>query len=227
MLPSESVAGSGQVSSRPAHLHLDRQDPSPGAPEPGRGLRRSVAQHVGGWAGTQEIPALCLVTSLTVPPRNVLTHGLADQLTLPASDQHDSVLCALVTDVDFDGAPEILLGTYGQELLCYKYWRSGATGAGAAEAEASSQPAGEFHLLWKRSFPSPLLSMEYADLTCDGLCELAVVCLKGLHVLQHSLKQTAQCLLERLRQEVAWRANHGRVSQRVRDAKADGEAAEV
>uniref|UniRef100_A0A8C0GAB7 Kaptin, actin binding protein n=1 Tax=Chelonoidis abingdonii TaxID=106734 RepID=A0A8C0GAB7_CHEAB len=159
------------------------------------------------WA--QEIPALCLVTSLTVPPRDVLTHGLADQLTLPASDQHDSVLCALVTDVDFDGAPEILLGTYGQELLCYKYWSSG------------------FHLLWKRSFPSPLLSMEYTDLTCDGLCELAVVCLKGLHVLQHSLKQTAQCLLERLRQEAARRASHSRVSQRVRDANADGEAAEV
>uniref|UniRef100_A0A8C0ILF0 Kaptin, actin binding protein n=1 Tax=Chelonoidis abingdonii TaxID=106734 RepID=A0A8C0ILF0_CHEAB len=158
------------------------------------------------------IPALCLVTSLTVPPRDVLTHGLADQLTLPASDQHDSVLCALVTDVDFDGAPEILLGTYGQ-LVCV--------------AEGSSLPAGEFHLLWKRSFPSPLLSMEYTDLTCDGLCELAVVCLKGLHVLQHSLKQTAQCLLERLRQEAARRASHSRVSQRVRDANADGEAAEV
>ncbi|XP_039366816.1 KICSTOR complex protein kaptin [Mauremys reevesii] len=171
-----------------------------------------------------------LVTStieLSVVYRNVLTHGLADQLTLPASDQHDSVLCALVTDVDFDGAPEILLGTYGQELLCYKYWSSGATGAGAAEAEGSSLPAGEFHLLWKRSFPSPLLSMEYADLTCDGLCELAVVCLKGLHVLQHSLKQTAQCLLERLRQEAARRASHSRVSQRVRDANAEGEAAEV
>ncbi|XP_030400365.1 KICSTOR complex protein kaptin isoform X2 [Gopherus evgoodei] len=171
-----------------------------------------------------------LVTStieLSVVYRNVLTHGLADQLTLPASDQHDSVLCALVTDVDFDGAPEILLGTYGQELLCYKYWSSGATGAGAAEAEGSSLPAGEFQLLWKRSFPSPLLSMEYADLTCDGLCELAVVCLKGLHVLQHSLKQTAQCLLERLRQEAARRASHSHVSQQVRDANADGEAAEV
>uniref|UniRef100_A0A8D0GI25 Kaptin, actin binding protein n=1 Tax=Sphenodon punctatus TaxID=8508 RepID=A0A8D0GI25_SPHPU len=99
-------------------------------------------------------------------PANVLQSGLQDQLILPASDQHDSVLCALVTDVDFDGEAEILLGTYGQELLCYKYWH------------------GEFHLLWKRTFASPLLSMEYADLTCDGLCELAVVCLKGLHVLQ-------------------------------------------
>uniref|UniRef100_A0A8D0GFY5 Kaptin, actin binding protein n=1 Tax=Sphenodon punctatus TaxID=8508 RepID=A0A8D0GFY5_SPHPU len=123
---------------------------------------------------------------------NVLQSGLQDQLILPASDQHDSVLCALVTDVDFDGEAEILLGTYGQELLCYKYWRLGTHG--------------EFHLLWKRTFASPLLSMEYADLTCDGLCELAVVCLKGLHVLQHSLTQTAECLLERLRRRAAQQA---------------------
>ncbi|XP_077192630.1 KICSTOR complex protein kaptin isoform X2 [Paroedura picta] len=131
-----------------------------------------------------------LVTSaieLSVVYRNVLQSGLADQLVLPLSDQHDSVICALVTDVDFDREPEILLGTYGQELLCYKYILSD----------------GEFHLLWQRAFTSPLLSMEYVDLTCDGLCELAVVCLKGLHILQHSLTQTAQCLLERLRWKAA------------------------
>ncbi|XP_015271239.1 PREDICTED: kaptin, partial [Gekko japonicus] len=131
-----------------------------------------------------------LVTStieLSVVYRNILQNGLEEQLVLPASDQHDSVICALVTDVDFDREPEILLGTYGQELLCYKY----------------VLPDGEFRLLWQRAFPSPLLSMEYVDLTCDGLCELAVVCLKGLHILQHSLTQTAQCLLERLRVKAA------------------------
>nr|XP_056701737.1 KICSTOR complex protein kaptin [Euleptes europaea] len=131
-----------------------------------------------------------LITStieLSVVYRNVLQNGLEDQLVLPLSDQYDSVICALVTDIDFDREPEILLGTYGQELLCYKY----------------VLPSGEFHLLWQRGFPSPLLSMEYVDLTCDGLCELAVVCLKGLHILQHSLTQTAQRLLERLRLRVA------------------------
>ncbi|XP_060113601.1 KICSTOR complex protein kaptin [Heteronotia binoei] len=131
-----------------------------------------------------------LVTStieLSVVYRNVLRSGLGEQLALPSSDQHDSVICALVTDVDFDREPEILLGTYGQELLCYKY----------------VLPDGEFRLLWQRAFPSPLLSMEYVDLTCDGLRELAVVCLKGLHILQHSLTQTAECLLERLRLKVA------------------------
>ncbi|KYO43736.1 KICSTOR complex protein kaptin isoform X2 [Alligator mississippiensis] len=126
---------------------------------------------------------------LTVVYRDVLRQGLGDQLVLPGSDQHDSVLCALVTDVDFDGAHEILLGTYGQELLCYK----------------PRGPGAEFQLCWRRSFPSPLLSLLYADLTGDGLRELAVVCLKGLHVLQHSLTQTAQYLLERLRSRVARR----------------------
>ncbi|NXN72579.1 KPTN protein, partial [Himantopus himantopus] len=84
-----------------------------------------------------------LVTStieLAVVYRDVLTNGFGDQLILPASDQYDSVLCALVTDIDFDGAGEILLGTYGQELLCYKY-------------TAGSFP-GEFRLVWTRRFPS-------------------------------------------------------------------------
>ncbi|XP_031817506.1 KICSTOR complex protein kaptin [Sarcophilus harrisii] len=58
-----------------------------------------------------------LVTSMMEPAvvyRNVLSHGLQDQVLLPGSDQFDSVLCGLVTDVDLDGKPEILLGTYGQ-----------------------------------------------------------------------------------------------------------------
>ncbi|XP_069738355.1 KICSTOR complex protein kaptin isoform X3 [Phaenicophaeus curvirostris] len=98
--------------------------------------------------------------------RNVLSNGLSDQLVLPGSDRYDSVLCAAAADVDFDGAQEILLGTYGQELLCYKLC------------------SGTFRLAWSRRFPSPLLALLAADLTADGVAELAVVCLKALHVLQ-------------------------------------------
>uniref|UniRef100_A0A663F7N4 Kaptin, actin binding protein n=1 Tax=Aquila chrysaetos chrysaetos TaxID=223781 RepID=A0A663F7N4_AQUCH len=119
-----------------------------------------------------------LVTStieLSVVYRDILTNGLGNQLILLASDQYNSVLCVLVTDVDFDGACEIFLGTYGQELLCYKY------------TSAAGNPPGEFRLLWTRRFPSPLLSMLYTDLTADGLCESAVVCLKGLRILQVSV----------------------------------------
>lgn len=129
--------------------------------------------------------------------RDLLCRGLEDQLILPGSDQFDSVLCGLVTDVDLDGRPEVLVATYGQvgpergacplccprspcvtlaprplqELLCYKYY---------------GREAG-FRLLWYRSFPSPLLAMAHVDLTGDGLQELAVVSLKGVHILQVAL----------------------------------------
>lgn len=56
-----------------------------------------------------------------------------------------------------------------QELLCYKFQPAGS---------------GQFQLQWRRSFKSPLLSVIYLDLTGDGLRELAVLTLKGLHILQ-------------------------------------------
>uniref|UniRef100_A0A8C5R208 Kaptin, actin binding protein n=1 Tax=Leptobrachium leishanense TaxID=445787 RepID=A0A8C5R208_9ANUR len=133
-----------------------------------------------------------LVTSTIEPSviyRDLLRRGLQDQLLLPDSDRYDSVLCAAATDVDFDGELEVLLGTYGQELLCYKY---------IEDVEQS----GRYQLVWQRSFPSPLLCMAHVDLTCDGLRELAIICLKGLHILQHSLTQTALCFLKRLQQQV-------------------------
>ncbi|XP_061453247.1 KICSTOR complex protein kaptin [Rhineura floridana] len=189
---------------------------------PGSDLSGTVASN--GSSGTHSQCYSVLVTStveLSVVYRNVLQSGLEDQVVLPLSDQYDSVLCALVTDVNFDCEPEILLGTYGQELLCYKYRAADAPVAGTAGAQPSSQPDGEFHLLWQRTFPSPVLSMEYVDLTCDGLCELAVVCLKGLHILQHSLMQMAHCLLERLRLKVASRVAQNALSAQHQDIKAE------
>ncbi|NWR06138.1 KPTN protein, partial [Paradoxornis webbianus] len=46
--------------------------------------------------------------------RRILRRGLALPLELPGSRGSDAVVCAKVTDVDFDGRAEILLGTYGQ-----------------------------------------------------------------------------------------------------------------
>lgn len=40
--------------------------------------------------------------------------------------------------------------------------------------------------MWRRTFASPLLAMAHVDLTGDGLRELAVVSLKGVHILQVS-----------------------------------------
>ena len=46
--------------------------------------------------------------------RDVMKNGLSQQITLENSYNYDSVLCACVADVDFDGLNEIILGTYGQ-----------------------------------------------------------------------------------------------------------------
>lgn len=132
----------------------------------------------------------------SVTPRDLLSRGLEDQLLLPGSDQFDSVLCGLVTDVDLDGRPEVLVATYGQELLCYKYF---GPESGLPEAERG------FHLLWQRDFSSPLLALAHVDLTGDGLRELAVVSLKGVHILQHSLVQASELVLTRLRHQVQQR----------------------
>lgn len=130
-----------------------------------------------------------LVTStieMAVVYRDVQEQGLSHSVCLSESDQWDAVLCALVIDLDFDGQKEVLLGTYGQELLCYKF------------QTAERGQDGQFQLQWRRSFKSPLLSIIYLDLTGDGLKELAVLTLKGLHILQHTLTSTADLVLERL-----------------------------
>uniref|UniRef100_A0A3P8YNM0 Kaptin (actin binding protein) n=1 Tax=Esox lucius TaxID=8010 RepID=A0A3P8YNM0_ESOLU len=116
-----------------------------------------------------------LVTStieMAVVYRDIQECGVSNPMCLPESDKCDAVLCALVTDLDFDGQKELLLGTYGQELLCYKL------------QHAVKGEEGRFQLLWRRSFKSPVLSIIYLDLTGDGLRELAILTLKGLHILQ-------------------------------------------
>ncbi|KAM4754917.1 KICSTOR complex protein kaptin-like, partial [Cyanocitta cristata] len=104
--------------------------------------------------------------------RRILRRGLAEPLELrgaPAPTPSSAPKSPTSTST---AAAEILLGTYGQELLCYKYF--GAIPAGPANSGRSGA----------RRFPSPLLALEPLDLTGDGLREIAVVCLGGLHVLQ-------------------------------------------
>lgn len=70
-----------------------------------------------------------------------------------------------------------------QELLIFKCVPLDNTGNGSNSID--------FQLMWRRSFASPLFAIEYLDLTNDGLKELAVASLSGLHVLQHNLDNAA------------------------------------
>lgn len=52
--------------------------------------------------------------------RNILGDQLHNLHHLPQSEHYDSVLSVGVADLDFDGEMEILVTTYGRELLVYK-----------------------------------------------------------------------------------------------------------
>lgn len=52
--------------------------------------------------------------------RSIKTNGLSMSKPLPLSGNFDSVLCSHVMDVDWDGEKEILIGTYGRQVIIYK-----------------------------------------------------------------------------------------------------------
>ncbi|PIK49116.1 putative kaptin [Apostichopus japonicus] len=155
---------------------------------------------------------------ISVVYRNVLENGFTEQLLLEDSDKYDCTLCACVADIDWDGENEILIGTYGQELLAYKFKETpensvvepstpeNPTNQQSAEESTQDNEAlrtntqikSSYELTWRRSFGHPLLTMQYMDVTGDGLCELVVVSTKGIHILQHNLSIAAEVLLKRL-----------------------------
>ena len=52
--------------------------------------------------------------------RDVVNCQFKRPITLPESCHHDSIMCGLVADIDWDGVNEIVIGTYGKRLLVYK-----------------------------------------------------------------------------------------------------------
>ncbi|XP_060072019.1 KICSTOR complex protein kaptin-like [Ylistrum balloti] len=225
---------------------------------------------------------LLVMSSLepTVVYRNILTNGLDNALYLPGSCCYDIPLCACVADIDFDGYNEILVGTYGQELLAYKLMQeddqipilnkspsltknkmsspaninsytdgepvtsprqrhltgSGHSGrdsplaiklprkAKSQENLCSSLPKNHdtgtkqelsevdlnvtdrklcYKLLWQRSFASPVVGVDRVDIMGDGMDDMVVVTLRGVHVIQPELREVAQVCLEQLRNLVS------------------------
>ena len=119
---------------------------------------------------------------------NVAKKGLSDMILLEQSDQFDCVTCSRVKDIDCDGKTEIILGTYGQEMLVYK-WQT---------LEDDPDHSITFQLFWRKEFSKPLLSIDCLDLMGDGMQELVVVSLTGVHILQHDVKLGAVKLLQNI-----------------------------
>lgn len=114
--------------------------------------------------------------------RSILSKNLENALTLPESDKFDCVLTLLAVDVDFDGENEIIIGTYGQQVLIYKFTNND-----------------QYQVTWRRSFADPVLGIQALDLTFDGMLELAVLTLKGVSIMQHQLGEVTRLVASRLK----------------------------
>ncbi|PNF25744.1 Kaptin [Cryptotermes secundus] len=131
----------------------------------------------------EEMSVHLLVTNTlqaSVVYMNVLQQGLHEPFILPDSEHYDAVLCSATADVDMDGRNEVVLGTYGQEVLIYKY------------QECSPDKSGAWLLVSQRSFANPIHSILYLDVTGDGVREFVILTLRGVHILQHDPKDVSE-----------------------------------
>lgn len=221
--------------------------------------------------GTRSPELHLLVLSALLPAtvyRDVLTGGVTEPVHLLESNRYDTVLCGCVIDVDFDGENEILIGTYGQEILAYKLSSSHKIVRShtadltnverqsesekprhhSGEAELSTTPRNnkripsrrvksqenlsssftsepdfillssskgallserkisvpqdgltDCRLVWQRSFAYPVIGMNRLDIMDDGMEDLIVVTLRGIHILQPDMNEVSSVCLERLR----------------------------
>ena len=117
---------------------------------------------------------------------NVLEDGLHNYVELPDSDEYDVPTSCVLSDIDFDGNYEIILGTYGEMILVYK-------------SQRNDNDKETWSLIWEKCFNSPIHSIFEMDLTQDGIKELILVTLNSVIVLQHDhdmVRQRLQALIK-------------------------------
>ncbi|GFY73480.1 KICSTOR complex protein kaptin [Trichonephila inaurata madagascariensis] len=134
---------------------------------------------------------LCVGNTIEVSVvyRDILKNGLelASQELLPNSSKYDCVTCGLIADIDMDGNNEVILGTYGQKLLVYKWKVNTENGKGS------------YILCHQQMFPYPLLVLSYIDIIGDGVKELLILTTNGLHILQHDLTKIQDVCFSRMK----------------------------
>ena len=105
-----------------------------------------------------------------------VAENLFSKKTVLKPDTQEAITCCTLCDVNFDGQKEIILGSYSQEVFCYRY-------------------CGEsFQCLWKVRFLHPVMCVCPLDLNRDGVFELLVVTLFGIYLFSPDFKLALQKL---------------------------------
>ncbi|KAL3285500.1 hypothetical protein HHI36_000032 [Cryptolaemus montrouzieri] len=98
---------------------------------------------------------------------DIITFGLSNYYTLPRHTSTTVVSCCELADIDLDGNMEILVGNSSNEVVLYKY-----------HADK------KWWLEEVKEVSSPIFAVKYVDLTGDGVREMIVYSMKGVHVFQ-------------------------------------------
>lgn len=109
------------------------------------------------------------------------TEGLNRSSILPSSDEFDISTCCTLADLDFDGNLEILMGTFGEQLIIYK----------------EDQTNQKWTLDWRKSFNNPIHNVFHLDLTGDGIKDIFLITMKTVLVLQHDYGKVEELIRSR------------------------------
>ncbi|XP_031773398.1 KICSTOR complex protein kaptin [Apis florea] len=115
-----------------------------------------------------KLNVLIVNTNNAIVFMDILSNGMNEDIILNGSETTDCILCSCVADINMDGQNEILLGTYGQEVLIFYFINN------------------TWELIIRKLFDAPVHSICYMDITNDGMKELIVLTQRGVHILQIS-----------------------------------------
>ena len=140
------------------------------------------------------VPSLersALYIDITNPDKEL--HLDKETQMLQNSSDFDSVNGCTILDIDGDGFPEIVLGTYGQELIIYKISQENNDDK-ELDSNSSSNRIPNWMVWIRKSFTYPILAVEGWEMASDPTKPnhedfttsiLAVTTIKTIHILQY------------------------------------------
>ncbi|KAM9942697.1 hypothetical protein ACTFIT_006087 [Dictyostelium discoideum] len=115
------------------------------------------------------------IIGYSVVYRNIFNQLLQDSHLLEYSDSFDSVTSVHVFDIDADGQNELLIGTYGMELLVYK----------KQQQPIDNDSNGFIYKLNShRHFSHPILGIQTIELMNDGIKQLIIMTMFGVYIMR-------------------------------------------
>ncbi|KAK3810137.1 MAG: hypothetical protein J3Q66DRAFT_443690 [Benniella sp.] len=164
----------------------------------------------------------------------IIKHGFGQRSDLVECSYHDSILATHIMDADWDGSHEIMVGTYGRQLMVFKELSPGQRPYSMETNMVPNIPS-----IPGRQHQQQQQHNHHPDLNNDGLEELVITTLNGVSLfLPDSLaaKRRLTQVIERIQEieemkkmvEGLWKSNQelfeaAATAQRLKEQAEEGE----